>query len=113
QSGRGVAAAMFNEFGVLYLLTPVGFFLAPARLRLAAIVSLPVAAFFAYVQQPDRALWNFHFLVVPMAALVLERAPRLGALTLAAFVVGNLRVGAQLPIAAAGKTALAASLVLG
>jgi hypothetical protein len=104
---------MFNEFGVLYLLTPVGFFLAPRRLQLAALACLPIAAFFGYVQQPDRALWNFHFVVTPMAALVLERAPRLGSLTIAAFIVGNLRVGAQLPIAAAGKLALAASLVLG
>ena len=113
QSTRGIAAAMFNEFGVLYILTPVGFFLAPTRLRILAVASLPIAAFFGYVQQPDRALWNLHFLVVPMAALVLERAPMLGSLTLAAFVVGNLRVGAQLPIAAAGKLALATSLVLG
>jgi hypothetical protein len=113
QSTRGVAAAMFNEFGVLYILAPVGFFLAPQRLRLLALLSLPIAAFFGYVQQPDRALWNLHFLVVPMAALVLSRAPTLGSLTLAAFVVGNLRVGAQLPIGSAGKTALAASMVLG
>ena len=113
QSARGIAAAMFNEFGVLYILAPVGLFLAPRRLRLLALVSLPIAAFFGYVQQPDRALWNLHFLVVPMAALVLERAPALGSLTLAAFVVGNLRVGAQLPIGSAGKLALAASIVLG
>src|SRR5262249_15188564 len=78
QSTRGVAAAMFNEFGVLYVLTPVGFFLAPRRLQLLSLASLPIAAFFGYVQQPDRALWNLHFLVTPMAALVLERAPTLG-----------------------------------
>jgi len=113
QSARGVAAAMFNEFGVLYVLAPVGLFLAPRRLKLLALASLPIAAFFGYVQQPDRALWNLHFLVLPMAALVLERAPALGSLTLAAFVVGNLRVGAQLPIASAGRLALAASVVLG
>jgi hypothetical protein len=113
QSARGVAAAMFNEFGVLYILAPVGFFLAPRRLRLVALASVPIAALFGYVQQPDRALWNLHFLVAPMAALVLERAPALGSLTLAAFVIGNLRVGAQLPIASAGKLALGASVVLG
>jgi hypothetical protein len=113
QSTRGIAAAMFNEFGVLYVLAPVGFFLAPRRLRLMALAALPIAAFFGYVQQPDRALWNFHFLVVPMAALVLERTPALGSLTLAAFVLGNLRVAAQLPMASAGKLAVAASLVLG
>jgi hypothetical protein len=113
QSARGIAAAMFNEFGVLYILTPVGFFLAPRRLQLLSLASLPIAAFFGYVQQPDRALWNLHFLVTPMAALVLERAPTLGALTVGAFIVGNLRVAAQLPLPTAGKLALATSMVLG
>jgi hypothetical protein len=113
QSARGVAAAMFNEFGVLYVLAPVGFFFAPRRLQVVALASLPIAAFFGYVQQPDRALWNLHFLVVPMAALVIDRAPAVGSLTLAAFVVWNLRVGAQLPMASTGKAALAASMVLG
>lgn len=113
QSARGVAAAMFNEFGVLYVLAPVGLFLAPRRLQLLTLASLPIAAFFGYVQQPDRALWNLHFLILPMAALVLERAPALGSLTLAAFIVGNLRVGAQLPIASVGRLALGASIVLG
>lgn len=113
QSARGVAAAMFNEFGVLYILAPVGFFLAPPRLRLVSVVSLPIAALFAYVQQPDRALWNIHFLVLPLAALVLERAPVPALLTVAAFIVGNLRVGAQLPIGSIGRIALGASMILG
>jgi len=112
QSPRGVAAAMFNEFGALYVLAPVGLFLAPRRLRLVTMVSLPIAALFAYVQQPDRALWNVHFLVLPLAALVLERAPALGWPTIGAFAVGNLRVGAQLPIAPIGRVALAASVLL-
>jgi hypothetical protein len=113
QSARGIASAMFNEFGVLYILAPVGFFLAPRQLRLLALSSIPIAALFGYVQQPDRALWNLHFLVLPMAALVLERAPAIGSLTLAAFIVGNLRVGAQLPMAPAGRLALGASMALG
>ena len=72
-----------------------------------------VAALFAYVQQPDRALWNFHFLAAPLAATVLDGAPAtLAGATLAAFVVANLRVGAQLPIAFVGRTALAASVLL-
>jgi hypothetical protein len=112
QSARGVASAMFNEFGPLYVLTPVGFFLAPRRLQLFAVAALPMAAFFGYVQQPDRALWNFHFLVLPLAAMVLDRAPALGWTTMAAFIVGNMRVGAQLPIASAGRVALAMSVLL-
>lgn len=112
QSARGIAAAMFNEFGPLYVLAPVGFFMAPGRLQRLTLVSLPIAALFAYVQQPDRALWNVHFLILPVAAQVLERAPVLGWATLAAFAVGNLRVGAQLPIAPIGRWSLGASVLL-
>jgi hypothetical protein len=113
QSARGVAFAMFNEFGALYLLAPAGLLFAPAPLRRLAVVSIPIAAVFGYVQQPDRALWNFHYLVVPLAALVLERAPRELAWTVAAlFAIGNLRVGAQLPIAGLARVAIPTSLAL-
>ena len=111
-SPRGIAAAMFNEFGALWLLAPVGFFLAPRNLRLLAVLAMPIAALFAYVQQPDRALWNMHFIVLPLAAVVLDRSPVAGAITMAAFGVGNLRVGAQLPIAPVGRVALAGSVLL-
>jgi hypothetical protein len=113
QSARGIASAMFNEFGALYVLAPVGFFLAPAALRRLALAALPIAAVFAYVEQPDRALWNFHYLVVPLAALVLERAPAaLSWGTVITFAAGNLRVGAQLPIAPFGRIALVCSVML-
>jgi hypothetical protein len=113
QSTRGIASAMFIEFGALWLLMPVGFFLASRQLRLLVVVSLPVAALFAYVQQPDRALWNFHFLATPLAATVLDGAPAmLAGATLATFVVGNLRVGAQLPLAFVGRAALGASVMM-
>jgi hypothetical protein len=114
QTPRGMASAMFIEFGVLYALAPVGFVLASARMRRLAIVSLPIAAVFAYVQQPDRALWNFHYLVAPFAALVLERAPATMAwTTIALFAIGNLRVGAQIPIAPWSQVAILGSLALG
>ena len=107
QSWRGVVTAMFNEFGALWLLGPAGLLLAPPALRRFALVSLPVAALFGYVQQPDRALWNFHFVVTPLAALVLERASRvLAGATVALFAVANLRVGAQLPHVPAARYAL-------
>src|SRR2546430_6035504 len=71
-----------------------------------------VATVIAYVQRPDRALWNFHFLVVPFGALVLERAgDRLAAATLATFAIGNLKVGAQLPWIPAARVWLVASCV--
>jgi len=113
QTARGIAAAMFNEFGALYILAPAGLLFAPASFRRLAIVSLPIAAMFGYVQQPDRGLWNFHYLVAPLAAVCLSRAPAaLAWSTVALFAVGNLRVGAQLPIAPIGRVAIAGSLML-
>jgi hypothetical protein len=113
QSLRGIAAAMFNEFGALYVLAPVGWLFAPRQLRLLLVASLPVAMVLAYVQQPDRALWNLHFLVVPLAALVLDRvSPAVAWATVVAYAAGNLRVGAQLPMALAGQAAIACSLAL-
>ena len=113
QSARGIAFAMFNEFGALYILAPAGLLFAPRGLRRLILVSLPIAAIFGYVQQPDRGLWNFHYLVAPLAALVLERVPApLAWSTIAAFAIGNLRVGAQLPIAGVARVAIVLSLVL-
>ena len=113
QSPRGAVSALFNEFGAWWLLAPAGLWIAPPSLRRLAAVSLPVAALFAYVQQPDRALWNFHFLLTPLAALVLDRAPAaLAWSTIGAFAFANLRVGAQLPAVPAARFALGVSVVL-
>ncbi len=113
QSPRGVLSAMFNEFGALYVLAPVGFLRAPRALRRLTIVAAPVALVLCYVQQPDRALWNFHFLVTPLAAVALERAPVvLTACVVGAFALANLRVGAQLMFVPAARFALAASVLL-
>jgi hypothetical protein len=110
---RGVLSAMFNEFGALYVLAPVGFVLAPVSLRRLAVVAIPAAVLFSYVQQPDRALWNFHFLIVPLGALVLDRAPGVFAwATAGAFAFANLRVGAQLTNVPAARFALGLSVVL-
>ena len=46
QSARGIASAMFIEFGAFWLLAPVGVFLSPRPLRILFAVSLPVAALF-------------------------------------------------------------------
>src|SRR5206468_2555243 len=75
--------------------------------------ALPIAAVFCYVQQPDRALWNFHYLVAPLAAVALERSSTaVAAAFVAAFAIGNLRLGAQLPIAPIARVAIAGSVVL-
>jgi hypothetical protein len=112
QSPRGVLSAMFNEFGVLYVLAPLGIVWAPRQLRRLTIVAAPIALVLCYVQQPDRALWNFHFLVTPLAAIALDGAPMaLSALVVAAFAMANLRVGAQLTFVPAARFALAASVL--
>lgn len=113
QSPRGIFSAMFNEFGALYVLAPAGLLFAPRRLRELAVVSLPIAAIFCVIQQPDRALWNFHYLVVPLAAVVLERViDGLAWPLVVLFAIGNLRVGAQLPFVPNARFALAGSCAL-
>jgi hypothetical protein len=113
QSPRGAASAMVNELGALWILAPAGLWFASAGLRRFALSALPVVLLFCYVQQPDRALWNFHFVVAPLAALVLDRvAPALAWSTIAVFAFANLRVGAQLPEVPAARFALALSVLL-
>jgi hypothetical protein len=110
---RAAAIAMFNEFGVLWLLAPIGVWLAPPALRQVTIAAVPVALVFGYVQQPDRALWNFHFLVTPLSALVLSRVPPVAAwATIAAFAFANLRVGAQLMFVPAARAAIGISVAI-
>ena len=116
QSALGAGAALFNVYGAVYVLAPVGFLLAPSRVRGLALSALPVALIFAYVQQPDRALWNVHFIALPLAAFVLMRAPApLGWGVVTASLVANLRAGAQLmvlPDARVGH-AIAVALAIG
>lgn len=108
--GRVALLSMVAELGVLWLLAPAGWRYAPARLRHVAIAAAPAAAALAYLQQPDRALWNFHFILTPLAAVALERVPALLATaTLLTFATANLRVGAQLAFAPSATVSLAAS----
>jgi hypothetical protein len=112
-SARGALSAMFNEFGATYLLIPLGWLAAPARLRQLVIAALPLAVVFSYVQQPDRALWNFHFLTSPLAALALE--PMTDAYVcgfLAVYAFANLKVGAQIDFVPQARYAFAAGLIL-
>ena len=96
-SPRVAAATIFGEFGALFLLIPFGFLRAGPDLRRLAIASIPAVAALAYVQQPDRALWNFHYLAVPLAVLMLERVPTtISWLFVAFFGLANLRLGAQI-----------------
>jgi hypothetical protein len=113
QSLRGIVSAMFNEFGPLYVLVPAGLLLAPRALRQLALVSIPIAALFCVVQQPDRALWNFHYLIVPIGAIALAQiGDRLAWALVALFAIGNLRVGAQMPFVPPARFALGAACLI-
>ena len=110
---RGAASALANEFGALWLLAPVGFIAAPSALRRLAFASIPPALLFAYVQQPDRALWNFHYLVIPAAVIVASRLPSWWQwVFVGCFAFANLRLGAQLTFIPPARVALMASAVM-
>jgi hypothetical protein len=110
---RVALGALFTEYGPLYVLIPLGFMLANRQLRQLALAAVPALVAFGYVQQPDRALWNFHFLVTPLAALVLVRVPLALALALlGSFVVANLRLAAQLSSLPAARYTLVLSVII-
>jgi hypothetical protein len=65
------------------------------------------------VEQPDRALWNFHFIAIPLAVLVLERLPAwASALFVVSFGLANLRLGAQMSLAPPATVGLGLSTVI-
>ena len=106
--------AQFVEFGALYFVMPVGFVKAPPPLKALTVGAIPIACVFCYVQQPDRALWNFHFLTSPLSAIVLERlSNRMVVAFVGLFLLANLRVGAQVSFVPAARYALAASTLIG
>ncbi|MGQ0732042.1 MAG: hypothetical protein ACT4QD_00125 [Acidobacteriota bacterium] len=110
---RAALTSIVMNYGPLLVLVPAGFLLAPAELRRWALASVPALAAFAYVQQPDRAIWNMHFVSVPLAALALTRLPTSAAAVLVAcYAAANLRVGAQLTFVPASRYALGAAILL-
>jgi hypothetical protein len=110
---RGAAVALFTSFGGLFLLMPAGFARANRNLRLLAIAALPAAALLCYVQQPDRALWNFHYVMIPFAVLALQALPDVWCwLFVITYGAANLRVGAQLAFIPAARWALLASVAI-
>lgn len=93
---RNAAVALFVEYGAIYFLAAYGLILAPARLRAFAIAAIPPALALSYVQIPDRALWNFYYLWVPLAAIVLASLPIVaGGVFALMFGLANLRVAGQ------------------
>lgn len=107
------AFALFSAFGALSLLIPFGWRHAPAPLRALAVGAIPALIAFAYVATPERALWNFYFLAIPIAAIALAWLPAvLQWGFVACFLIANLRLGAQIPEAPASRYALAGSLLI-
>jgi hypothetical protein len=102
--------AVFTAYGALYLAMPLGFRLAPPKLKHLVLAAIPAAAAFVYVATPERAIGNFYYLVVPLAAMVLASLPVAAtAVFVACFAAANLRIGAQIPGVPASRFALMAS----
>jgi hypothetical protein len=114
--GRGlIVKSIASVFAGFWLLWAAGLVWGPAFVRQLALAAAPTILVLCYLQQPDRALWNFAFVVMPAAAVVLDRvsAP-LGWALVFAQSLANLRFGAQLPIAPPARFAftLAAGLAM-
>ena len=92
-----IVISLLGALGALWILWPVGLWIGRGEVRQITWAALLPLAAFNYVQQPDRALWNFAFIAMPAAALVLDRVgPALGWCLVAAELVVGLRLGAQL-----------------
>ncbi|HUQ88806.1 MAG TPA: hypothetical protein VM096_14715 [Vicinamibacterales bacterium] len=99
--------------GGLWLLWPAGLYWGPRDLRQLTFASVPALLVFNALQQPDRALWNFAFLVMPAVAIVLDRVPAsLGWILVAAQGFLNVRFGAQLSQAPPARLSLAAAAIV-
>ena len=110
---RKAVAAIVRAFGPLYLLMAVSLPTAPRQMRLLAGAALPAVLAFVYVETPDRALWNFHFLAIPIAARMLTDLPGpLRWLFVTAYGMANARIGAEIMAVPAARYALGVSGVL-
>jgi hypothetical protein len=66
-----------------------------------------------WVATPERALWNFFFLAIPIGALALATLPAgVAAAFVALFAIANLRIGAQISEAPSSRYALLATLLI-
>jgi hypothetical protein len=104
---------VFSAFGAAYLLAAAGFMRAPEQLRALVGGAVIPALAFMYVETPDRALFNFHFLVGPLAAIALVSAPALAGWTfIAAYAIANLRIGSTWDVLPPSRYALACCLAI-
>jgi len=107
------AFGLFGAFGAVYLALPLGWMQAPPALRALCLGAIPALLAFAYVATPERALWNFYFLVIPAGAVVLAQLPpMLSWMFVAAYALANFRIGAQISQVPASRYALAVSIAI-
>lgn len=113
--GAARAAATFlGSFGAVFLLAPAGFVRASRELRLFAIASIPAMLVLMYVEQPDRAVWNYHYVLIPLAVLALQDLnDALCWLFVASYGLANLRVGAQVTYVPSARYGLLVSMLIG
>jgi hypothetical protein len=99
--------------GVFWVLWPAGLMWGPREVRQLTLAAAPAMLLFCVVQQPDRALWNFAFAIMPAAAVVLSRIPAsLGWTLVTAHIIASLRVGAQLPFVPPARVTLTSAALI-
>jgi hypothetical protein len=108
-----IVGSVVMSLGALWVLWPAGLPHGPRQLAQLTFAALPCILVWCYVQQPDRALWNFAFVAMPAAAVVLARsAPVVGWGVVAAHGILNLRFGAQLDFVPSAKYSLIVAMAL-
>lgn len=105
------AFGLFGAFGAINLLLPLGWKLASPALRALCLGAIPALLAFVYVATPERALWNFYFLAIPVGATVLAHVPAaLSWVFVATFTLANFRIGSQISQVPESRYALAVSI---
>jgi hypothetical protein len=99
--------------GGVWLLWGAGLWWGSRELRQLTFAALPAILIFNALQQPDRALWNFAFIVMPAVAVVLDRVPSLWSWPfVAAQTLLNIRLGTHLPQLPQARITFAVAVVL-
>lgn len=107
------ASGLFGAFGAVNLLLPLGWKLAPPVLRSLGVGAIPALLAFVYVATPERALWNFYFLIIPVGAIVLAHVPPMWSwVFVAAYTLANFRLGAQISQVPASRYALVVAIAI-
>ena len=78
-----IAFLLFVPFGFVWVFALLGYRFASSRLRSLALGALVPMLALNYVQNPERALANSFFVVIPLAVAFLSRLPRWVALVAA------------------------------